>query len=546
MDAQDLLEKFGTVAEAPGGIQGLRSLVLDLAIDGQLVPQDPADEPADLLVERLVQSRKTAQDALRIRGHVSTTRAARPKTATRVPEGWTEVVLGETFLVVMGNSPPGDSYNRTGEGVPLINGPVEFSAEPLGRTLTSQFTTAPTRMCLEGDLLVCVRGATTGRTNIAGSNACIGRGVALVRGWEAQDFINIVMWNLGSQLLAAGKGTTFPSISYDDLANLPVKIPPQPEQERIVARVDELLELCDRLEAAQKRRGHATAQFRASGLDALTAARTADDLQRTWGQVSMRWPVITEQRESAADVHQAILELALRGRLAGQDSGDSPASALLPGKRRHPVVEPYPIPAGWTWARFDEVAESRLGKMLDKAKNTGPARPYLRNANVRWFGFDISDVYELRLEDRDLDAYTVREGDLVICEGGEPGRAAVCDASVEGMVIQKALHRARPRPGINAWYLAYMLRCYATSGFLASFFTGATIKHLTGRSLGAVPVPLPPASEQLRIVTVVDELGAKCNDLERAVLRSDRAHMGIGLGASRLSDLRGGDRPADT
>ena len=115
--------------------------------------------------------------------------------------------------------------------------------------------------------------------------------------------------------------------------------------------------------------------------------------------------------------------------------------------------------------------------MLDKAKNTGPQRKYLRNANVQWFRFDLSDLLELRLEDRDLEAHVVRQGDLVICEGGEPGRSAVCGSEVDGMVFQKALHRARPRPGIHVWYLAYLLRCYAVSGYLASFFTGATNKH---------------------------------------------------------------------
>ena len=96
--------------------------------------------------------------------------------------------------------------------------------------------------------MICVRGATTGRTNIASFDACIGRGVALVRGWKAQKFLNYVLWSLGKKLLDQGKGTTFPSISYGDLAGLEIKLPPLEEQKRIVKKVDEVMKICDRVE----------------------------------------------------------------------------------------------------------------------------------------------------------------------------------------------------------------------------------------------------------------------------------------------------------
>lgn len=101
-----------------------------------------------------------------------------------LPEGWAWVRLGDIAEVVMGNSPPGTSYNRFGRGVPLINGPTEFGPGQLDNPAVVQYTDEPSRMCEVGDLLLCVRGSTTGRTNVASFAACIGRGVAAIRAVE--------------------------------------------------------------------------------------------------------------------------------------------------------------------------------------------------------------------------------------------------------------------------------------------------------------------------------------------------------------------------
>lgn len=236
---------------------------------------------------------------------------------------------------------------------------------------------------------------------------------------------------------------------------------------------------------------------------------------------------IANAPEGVQRLRELVLRLAFRGMLSSHDGGEHPLQASLAAASSS--QRPFPIPPQWAWATFADVTDSRLGKMLDKAKNTGPLRPYLRNANVQWFRFELSDVHELRLENGDLEAHTVRRGDLIICEGGEPGRVAICDESVEGMVIQKALHRSRPRPGVDPFFLAYLLRSYASSGYLSTFFTGATIKHLTGKALAAVPVPLPSHAEQERIVAKVDELLGLCDNLALSLERQEER-------ASRFAD----------
>ncbi len=247
-----------------------------------------------------------------------------------------------------------------------------------------------------------------------------------------------------------------------------------------------------------------------------------------------KFDTIAEAPGGIERLRELVLQLAVRGKLVPQDKGDEPAEVLLDriadeksrlikeGKLRIPKPLPliatgdipFDVPDQWEWVRLGDIANSRLGKMLDKSKNKGPYRRYLRNANVQWFRFDLSDVLELRLEDAELEECSVKENDLVVCEGGEPGRSAVCGPDVDGMVFQKALHRVRPWCCISTRYLAYLLRCDTWSERINSLFTGATIKHLTGKALATYRVPLPPVSEQYRIVAKIDELMGLIDRLE--------------------------------
>ncbi len=128
--------------------------------------------------------------------------------------------------------------------------------------------------------------------------------------------------------------------------------------------------------------------------------------------------------------------------------------------------------------------------MLDKEKNKGEFKPYLRNINVRWGNFDLSDLLQMRFEENEAERYGLRDGDLVICEGGEPGRCAIWRNGAKDMRIQKALHRVRlPDSLIKAEYLFYCIIFSKETGLLSRHFTGTTIKHLTGEGLANVEIP---------------------------------------------------------
>jgi type I restriction enzyme S subunit len=246
----------------------------------------------------------------------------------------------------------------------------------------------------------------------------------------------------------------------------------------------------------------------------------------------------------------SVLKAACEGRLVPQDENDEPAPELLarilaerraqwetanPGKKyKEPAgvdTAGLPVlPEGWVWVTMDQISEQRLGKMLDKSKNTGELRPYLRNTNVRWFGFDLSDIQELRASDSELDNISVKYGDLVVCEGGEPGRSAVWE-NYESFVIQKALHRVRTANGVSPWYLNFRLTSDANTGRLEKYFTGSTIKHFTGQSLRFYLISLPPTEEQKRIVAEVERRLSVVAATEQAITanlaRADRLRQSI-------------------
>ena len=230
---------------------------------------------------------------------------------------------------------------------------------------------------------------------------------------------------------------------YQYLEKKEVNLPPLPEQERIVARIEELFSQLD------------------NGVETLKKAK-----------------------QQLAVYRQAVLKQAFE------------------------KVKNY--------CPFGQIMNSHLGKMLDKEKNTGLPREYLRNINVRWFTFDLSDLLNMRFETDEFERYSISAGDLVICEGGEPGRCAVWDQS-ENIFYQKALHRVRFTDGSNPKFYMYYLWFAAQTGKLTEFFTGTGIKHLTGHSLVKLLVPTTTREIQDNIVAKIELKLSICNSIEQTI-----------------------------
>ena len=193
---------------------------------------------------------------------------------------------------------------------------------------------------------------------------------------------------------------------------------------------------------------------------------------------------------------QTVLETACSGGFAGEIAGSSSRKSYLK-------------------VRLSEVAESRLGKMLDKQKNSGTPTPYIGNINVRWFSFNLEALQFISINEREKAGLEVRDGDVFICEGGEPGRCAIWNAGPTNIVFQKALHRVRPvKERLLSQWLAYCIRHMTDTEQLKPFYTGTTIRHLTGASLSQVLLPLPSVEEQTEIIRRVEALFALADRIE--------------------------------
>lgn len=157
----------------------------------------------------------------------------------------------------------------------------------------------------------------------------------------------------------------------------------------------------------------------------------------------------------------------------------------------------------WEKVRLGDVADSCLGKMLDKEKNKGELEPYLANVDVRWGSFNLDNLSKMRFEACEQERYGLQYGDLVICEGGEPGRCAIWKNQVPNMKIQKALHRVRVHDCMDYRYLYYWFVLAGKTGALEQYFTGATIKHMPAEKLKSILIDIPPLAVQQGIAKVL-------------------------------------------
>ena len=549
--ARLLEQHFDTAFAAPDGIAKLRELILTLAMQGKLVKQVPNDPPASELLKEIEaeKQRLLAASSPRRRGPSPTLPPIKPEEVPyALPQGWVWVRLGEVMQFINGdrgkNYPSKDKLSS--EGIPFIsavnlsNGTV--SQENLLCVSEAQYQKLGSGKLEKNDLVFCIRGSLGKKAIYPFDIGAIASSLVILRRYLKEEtflyFVDIYMSSpfLFEEIRKYDNGTAQPNLSANNFMCFRIPLPPLPEQHRIVARIDQLMARCDALEKLRTAREEKRLAVHAAAIKQLLNAPDGS----AWDFIQKHFAELYTVKENVAELRKAILQLAVMGRLVKKDPNDPPAGELLkeidaekqrllssssPRRRGssltlppiRPEEVPYELPQGWEWVRFGNVASTRLGKMLDKAKNRGHLKPYLRNTNVQWHQFILDDVKQMKFEDGELDEFLILPGDLLICEGGEPGRCAIWkDAEIE-IYFQKAIHRARMFPGVTSEYLQVCLTNDAGNGQLSKYFTGATIKHFPGDKLNGYIIPLPPLPEQHRIVARIDQLMALCDTLDQQI-----------------------------
>lgn len=245
-------------------------------------------------------------------------------------------------------------------------------------------------------------------------------------------------------------------------------------------------------------------------------------------------------------LRELILTLAMQGKLVPRDPSEQPAGELLKeieaekqrlvkegkikkSKPLSPVTEqekPYALPKAWKWVRFGEIAQHNSGKTLDGGRNTGLPRRYITTSNVYWGKFQLNNVREMLIREDELDKCSARKGDLLICEGGEAGRAAVWELPEE-ICFQNHVHRARLYKDVNPYFAYRFFEKINASGEINNYRKGVGISNMSSKALASIAFPLPPNSEQHRIVAKIDELMARCDELEKLRTAEQRARLTV-------------------
>ena len=433
-----------------------------------------------------------------------------------VPKGWQRCVLPDFTRIVMGQSPPSKTYNRNGDGLPFFQGKAEFG--DLFPTI-NLYCSQPSKIAKQGATLLSVR-APVGPTNLVQHECCIGRGLAALHpcGKIEPKFLLYLFRSIQPTLSGKGTGSTFKAITKGFVEGLEFDLPPLPEQQRIVTKVEELFSELDKgVESLKTARAKLDVYRQAVLKHAFEGKLTAQWREENKDKLEMPEQLLTRIKQEREARYEHQLREWKAAAKTWEGSGKRGKRPVKPQNPRNPLcatVSPIHNPF-WTRLLLDELAvESVLGKMLDREKNTGTPRRYLGNINLRWGKFDLENLKMMKVEDSEIDRYCLARGDLVVCEGGEPGRCAVWEGQEPTMLIQKALHRVRFTEGYSPYFAFYFMTYAAKSGLLSPNLTGSTIKHLTGKGLGNVLFPLCALAEQEQIVRHLDSIVTLCDELD--------------------------------
>ena len=534
MDAQQFLAELGHIANAPGGVSKLREMILALAVQGSLVTQDPADTSATNQVSeirRLSSLQRFDGKRRRTNGHNS---AFIPDPTNLLPAGWSSVRICDIVRVLNGRA-----YSKQellDSGTPVLRVGNLFTSH---KWYFSDLELEDDKCCENGDLLYAWS-ASFGPFIWSGERVIFHYHIWKLDLFSTEllnkQYLYTYLLEKTQEIKASGHGISMAHMTKEKFEQLVVPLPPLKEQSRIVAKVDELMALCDQLEAQQQQRRTLQNKLRQSALQAVAAATSPHELQTTWARLADNFGQLFDAPEDVDDFIAHLKNMAVRGLLSLPSQAvpelDEIVSAcdgtraeyIAAGLMRRQKMVSHAetdvvYPSHWEIAPFDKVAIVIGG--VTKGRNLrGRAVltcPYLAVANVQRGFFRLHALKTIEIGVEELDKYLVKEGDLLITEGGDRdkvGRTAIWRGGVENCLHQNHIFKTRvPSKALrNEW-----VELVFNSGVGRDYFAGASkqttnLASINMMQLRSFPLPVPPLDEQLGILEKLADLTARCNE----------------------------------
>ena len=542
MKPEHLFTEFRRLSEAPDGINRLRRFILDLAVRGKLLDQHSADVPTSkLLAAASVPALPGGRS-----GRLGTGFPREEDVPFSLPSTWLWCRLDQVGMVVGGGTPTSsdsDNFTPGGTGIPWLT-PADMGLHSGAyiahgaRDLTPRGLAGSSATLMPKCTILFTSRAPIGYVAIASQDVTTNQGFkslvpssAVVPGYVALYFRAFKQ-----RFETDAPGTTFKEVSGKLVAAFPFPLPPLEEQQRIVAKVDELMVLCDGLAAAQAERERrrdrlstAVLQHLNSGFDLPGSIEPRENASFFLEHL----PQLSVRQNQIPLIRTAILALAVRGRLVQQDASEVPATVTLgeaaekkkfAGRNRtgrdwnkgNTPSEDYALQNGWAWTRIGDAVErvtvGFVGSMT--AHYTDDGVPFLRSQNVRAGSYRSEGlIYITRSFHQKILKSALEPGDVVIVRSGNVGTACVVpltvpEANCSDLVIVKRPLALLPE------FLCYYLNSVASERVVAGT-VGMALSHFNTNSVATMPIPVPPLAEQGRIVSKVESLLGVCDELEQ-------------------------------
>ena len=462
----------------------LRQKILDLAIRGKLVPQDPNDEPASVLLERIKAEKERLIKERKIKRSKKTAKTSDTphyeNVPFEVPKGWMWTTLGKIGVWQSGGTPSRSNKSYYGGNIPwlktgdLNDGVITSIPESITEEAVAN---SSAKINPEGSVLIAMYGATIGKLGILTFPATTNQACCACIEYFAitQYYLFYFLLSQRYMFISKGGGGAQPNISKEIIVNTAIPLPPFAEQERIVAEIESWFALIDEIEYSQ-----------------------------------------TKLRTLIKQTKSKILDLAIHGKLVPQDPNDEPASELL--KRINPkadfTCDNVHYPKVWQNTILGDIFNHNTGKALNSSNKDGIIKEYLTTSNVYWNKFDFSVIKKMPYKESELKKYTVTKGDLLVCEGGDIGRAAIWNYDFD-ICIQNHIHRLRPKGELCVAFYYYILLYLKENNLIGG--KGIGLLGLSSNALHKIDVPLPPIEEQYRIVQKIEGLFSYLDNIQKTL-----------------------------